>query len=473
MGITPLKFINQGFIFSFSTPLIISPFRVTKKNIPSDAGNMALKTFLWMLCSTFVRVYAQTVPLLPPQPLTPRKGMNLTNVALHFQFKNCTIPTNLPPYGCAASGRFAFKRNNNTTYNGLSKLDGIESADTCAKMCCNDNNCAVWNFNPDYYGKPICKTGNAYALLKSNILVNRTGWIGATRLAPYSWEATHCGTYEVQLATEPDFSTVLMTLPTLAYCCADGSNKCEYRSNNVRRCSQQCDAASAKGKCDSDTTTTALWHARPGIQSFWPSLFANVSGLWPGAERRSLLDPGLVYWRVRGFSAHSDVPTAWSESSHVYIDNDVTPRRPIRPITPARPLFHLQGWVVDSGEFSRFKAAIPSDLQPYTALVFSTRIQTQSPNLWIHSNSKYPWGEPARYQLLGSYIMPAIAANMSVLLATMAGPHTVIDYQSLAEIEWLFQKSSHVIGTRLGEAFWNWHWYRPGVQALKQVPRIL
>ena len=339
---------------------------------------MALVSALLQLF--MVGVSAQIVPLLPPMPLTPQKGMNLTNVALHFQFQNCTIDTNIYPLGCSASGRFGFTSTNTTTYSGLSHRPGIKSAEECRSLCCNDNGCAVWVFNADYYGKPLCNTGDAYILLKSRVSTNRTGWVGATRLAPYSWEATRCDTYEVQLARDLAFSDVFLTLPTLAYCCADGSNDCQYRSRDVRRCSQQCSATSAKGKCDTDTTTTALWHARPGIQSFWPSLFANASGLWPGAERTDLLGPGLVYWRVRGFASYDEAPTAWSTPSHFHLNNDVAPRPPIRPITPARPLIHLEGWVVNSTDFSRFQAAIPPDLAPHTAIVFDSRTGMQSPN---------------------------------------------------------------------------------------------
>ena len=140
----------------------------------------------------------------------------------------------------------------------------------------------------------------------------------------------------------------------------------------------------------------------------------------------------------------------------------------MRPLSPTEPLLHLEGWVVEPDDFSSFRAAIPPDLLPFSAFVFDTRFATQAPNQWVHSQAVFPWGGKAEYQLLGDYLEPASTAGLDILISTESGPHWSIDGQSLAEIERLFQMSKHFVGTRLGEAFWNWHWYQPAVQAQKQ-----
>lgn len=199
--------------------------------------------------------------LQPPQPLSPRKGMNLTDVALHFQFRNCTVSPS-PPLGCMAGSTYAF-----TNFSGLQFGDfltssrSVNSTVQCAEQCCGDNECAVWNYK-DGRG---CFTGSQYDLLKTRAYpghtLNVSGWLGATRLAPHSWEATHCATYEVQLSRSPGFTPPLITLPTLAYCCPDGGQSCA-EAHTLRRCSHECDPKSPAGKCDVDTTSHAVWHAR-------------------------------------------------------------------------------------------------------------------------------------------------------------------------------------------------------------------
>jgi hypothetical protein len=124
--------------------------------------------------------------LQPPQPLSPRKGMNLTDVALHFQFRNCTVSPS-PPLGCMAGSTYAF-----TNFSGLQFGDfltssrSVNSTVQCAEQCCGDNECAVWNYK-DGRG---CFTGSQYDLLKTRAYpghtLNVSGWLGATRLAPHS-----------------------------------------------------------------------------------------------------------------------------------------------------------------------------------------------------------------------------------------------------------------------------------------------
>ena len=129
---------------------------------------------------------------------------------------------------------------------------------------------------------------------------------------------------------------------------------------------------------------------------------------------------------------------------------------------------------------SRHAHAANPALAPHVALVFDSRTSVQPPNEWTVSKARYPWGGKASYQLLGDYITPALEAGLSVLVSVEAGPHWAVDYQSLAELEWLFQRypapgsdmegqgQGQVLGIRVGEMFWNWRWYQPGVQALKQ-----
>jgi hypothetical protein len=237
----------------------------------------------------------------------------------------------------------------------------------------------------------------------------------------------------------------------------------------LRRCSHECDPGAAAGQCDGGTTSTALWHARPGIQSFFPTLFGNASGMWPGeTSPQQLPAPGTWYWRVRGYAAADDTATAWSTASHFHLNDDRAPRPPIRPLTPTNPLFTLEGWVVGQTDFARFRDAVPEDLRPFSAFVFDTRIATEAPNQWVNSIDLFPWGGKASYQLLGDYIKPALDAGLTVMLAAEAGPHWEIDWQSLAEIEHIFQSSANVVGVRMGELFWNWNWYKPAIQSQKQ-----
>lgn len=327
------------------------------------------------------------VVLLAPKPLTPRPGMRLTDVALHFQFSNCTADDPAVGYG---------------------------------------------------HG---------------------------------------CFTYDVQMSRSAGFEDRqpdgdLLLLPTLGYCCDGGGQQCP-EARYLRRCSHDCDPSSQQGRCDSDTTSHALWHARPGIQSFYPTLYANVSGLWPGQQAAGAMPtPGEWFWRVRGYRNASSTPaTGWSQPSSFILNNNHEPTAPIRPITPASPLLHLEGWIVEPAHFAAFAAAIPPSLRNYSALCFDDRIGTEAANTWSWSHGNFEWGGTASYQLLGDYFdtEAVAAAGVDLLIAAESGPHWVVDWQSLAEIEWLFQQSPRFIGVRDGERFWNWDWYQPAVQAQKQA----
>ena len=85
------------------------------------------------------------------------------------------------------------------------------------------------------------------------------------------------------------------------------------------------------------------------------------------------------------------------------------------------------------------------------------------------------WGT-ASYELLGDFYAPVLddrssgngSGSVGLLIAVEQGPHWA-GLGISGRDQWLFQRSERFVGTRVGERFWNWWWYRPGVQAQKQA----
>jgi hypothetical protein len=159
--------------------------------------------------------------LLPPVPLSPRAGMNLTDVALHFQFSNCTSPDMLP-VGCSGVHSFTPLGRGVQVSGKLVHAPTATTAAACESACCGDNTCAVWNF----LAARGCWVGSDEQLLRSRRANSTQAWVGGTRDAPTGWSASHCSAYEVQLSRSTDFATVDFALQTLAYCCDGGGDSC-------------------------------------------------------------------------------------------------------------------------------------------------------------------------------------------------------------------------------------------------------
>ena len=259
--------------------------------------------------------------------------------------------------------------------------------------------------------------------------------------------AEGCATYEIQLSQD-EFRNVV-SLPTLGYCCDGGGTACREASV-LRRCSHDCapgSEANSTGGCDVATKSHALWHARPGIQTYFPTLLANHTGLMPGAVATPLPRAGAWRWRVRGFD-RADRPTAWSESIAFAISDDRTPRAPIPRVAPSAetPLFHLEAFTATPAALPAIEKDIPADLRPRVAICFSAREKSEAPNTWAYKHNSTindTWGGDAEYELLGDFYAPALESDgVGLLVASESGPHWAVDWQNLAEIEWLFQRSA-------------------------------
>ena len=104
----------------------------------------------WAIAVVWGAVADTSAPLLlPPQPLAPRAGMALTDVALHFSFTNCTVSPAAGGRGsCAAGVAGAFDGVTGVQFAGLERVSNATDRAACEAACCGHGLCAAWNWGP-------------------------------------------------------------------------------------------------------------------------------------------------------------------------------------------------------------------------------------------------------------------------------------------------------------------------------------
>ena len=190
---------------------------------------------------------------------------------------------------------------------------------------------------------------------------------------------------------------------------------------------------------DQTDKTSSLWTSCIGINTYFPPLYAN----------NNLPTPGIWYWRVKGFVNVTWQPSDWSTPIKIYINNNYEPsNNVIRTIDNNSPLFEFEIWHLSASQVGNFNNKFPSELLKYMAVSYDARKDQNS-------------------TLLHEFLMPAIKANMPILIDSEAGPHYVSYWESLAEIEYIFQNYNNIYGVKEGEIFWNFYWYNE-LQDIKQ-----
>ena len=165
---------------------------------------------------------------------------------------------------------------------------------------------------------------------------------------------------------------------------------------------------------DNQNNPPQLWTSVPGINSYFPPLFGQ----------NKLPSPGIWYYRIKGFVNVTNQPSAWSNPVKIIINNDHEPAdHPTLPITISEksPLFDFEIWDLTPSQVQNFNKTFPSNLlKNYIALDFSLR-------------------KDKNETLLHEFLMPAIENNIPLVISTEAGPNPVSIWESLAEVEYMFQ----------------------------------
>ena len=183
----------------------------------------------------------------------------------------------------------------------------------------------------------------------------------------------------------------------------------------------------------------------------------RIIGFFPGLNAShpleyKLLPAGEYYWRVRA-SAPSGEHGGWATITAPFAVNDdhsVT-STPIREVSPANPLIHITCWLgKQAAAISNFANTLPRDLSNLTAIVFSDR---------NHSAMD-----------LVDFVKPSINAGININIAAVNGPgHPPGEWESLTDIEYIFQTMPNVHGTRQGELMWSFFGGSSGKQAYEMA----
>ncbi len=229
------------------------------------------------------------------------------------------------------------------------------------------------------------------------------------------WRQAWAGTYQLQVGSDPSFSTLLMDELVLAL---PGNDP---QANGDDR---------------------------------WAD-FQQV-----GCLPEDVLPAGEYYWRVRAHDTNNLAHGPWSAVRSVSVNDDHGTQAPARPISAANPLFALEAWAsnpeITETHWADFWGNIPEDIRPYTCITFE-RAKHFDHETW-----------------LDAYALVEQSGMNCMVMA--AGPIPFQCWEPLAELEWVFQHVPNVHGVLSGETFWvysNVQWKPEAREVIRYMERII
>lgn len=173
-----------------------------------------------------------------------------------------------------------------------------------------------------------------------------------------------------------------------------------------------------------------------------------------------VLPAGTYYWRVRAHGDNGGDSGLWSDTRTVSLNNLHSTRDLQRKISADNPLFVLQVWGADAREseknWSKFWGDIPADIQPYTT-VSVNRTRYFAHETFVDAYAKIK------------------QSGMSCMILG-SGPNPSQTWESLSELEWVFQNVPNVEGIMSGEVFWGYSevtWLKERVDIIRYTNRVM
>ena len=145
-----------------------------------------------------------------------------------------------------------------------------------------------------------------------------------------------------------------------------------------------------------------------------------------------LPQPGKWFWRVRGLE--NGQPGEWSSVRTFTINNDISKKPVLFSITPQKPLFTIEAFMVK--DFSLFRNTIPPDLKPSVAINCA----------WSYADAK----SKERISPI-DLLKPLHEEGITAFVRTHA-PAPISEWLPISDLEEIFQKYPNVIGNTGGES---------------------